>query len=84
MCIPVARQRLGKRIPAKHMHATIGSPLLGNDPVNTFPLKRVTTIRSPLLNNGAANKLHLHYRPCFPLGPCKVVISEANSEACSS
>jgi hypothetical protein len=26
-------------------------PLLGNDPVNTFPLKRVTTIGPPLLSN---------------------------------
>jgi hypothetical protein len=30
-------------------------PLLGNDPVKTFPLKRVTTIGRPLLGNVSAN-----------------------------
>jgi hypothetical protein len=34
-CIPIARQRLGKHIPAKRTHATEGRPLLGNGPVNT-------------------------------------------------
>jgi hypothetical protein len=34
-CIPIARQRLGKHIPAKHTRATEGRPLLGNGPVNT-------------------------------------------------
>jgi hypothetical protein len=32
MCIPIARQRLGKHIPAKRTHATGGRPLLGNGP----------------------------------------------------
>jgi hypothetical protein len=30
MCIPISRQRLGKRIPATHVHATIGLILLSN------------------------------------------------------
>jgi hypothetical protein len=77
--IPVARQRLCKRIPATHVHATIGSPSLGNGPVNTFPLKCVTTIGSPCLCNGALKELRQKYSLCFPLGPCKVVIREANS-----
>jgi hypothetical protein len=34
-CIPIARQRLYKHVPAKQMHATEGHPLLGNGPVNT-------------------------------------------------
>jgi hypothetical protein len=33
-CIPIAKQRLGKHIPAKRTHATEGHPLLGNRPVN--------------------------------------------------
>jgi hypothetical protein len=33
-CIPFARQRLGKHIPAKGTHATIRRPLLGNGQVN--------------------------------------------------
>jgi hypothetical protein len=42
------------------------SPLLDNDPVNTLPLKRVTTIGHPLLGNG-----------CFFLGlPCRGVIKD--------
>jgi hypothetical protein len=79
--IAIARQRIGKRIPATHVHVTIENPLLSNSPVNTFPLKRVTKIGSPLLSNGAVNKLRQQYRLCFPLGPCKVVIREANSKA---
>jgi hypothetical protein len=82
--IPVARQRLGRRIPATHVDATIGSPLIGNGPLNTFPLKRVTTIGSQLLSNSAVNRLRQQYKLCFPLSPCKVVIREANSEAGSS
>jgi hypothetical protein len=35
MCIPIARQRVGKHIPATHAHATIGRLLLGNGAVNT-------------------------------------------------
>jgi hypothetical protein len=35
-CIPIARQRLGKHIPAKRTRAT-GRPLLGNGPVDTPP-----------------------------------------------
>jgi hypothetical protein len=34
-CIPIARQRLGKHIPATQEQATIGYPLLCNRPVNT-------------------------------------------------
>jgi hypothetical protein len=60
-CIPVARQWLGKWIPATHVHATIECPLLCNGSVNTFPLKRVT-IGSPLLSNGAVTKLRQPYR----------------------
>jgi hypothetical protein len=41
----------------QHVHATIGSPFLDTDAVNTFPLKLVTTIEIPLLNNGAVNRL---------------------------
>jgi hypothetical protein len=78
--IPIARQWLGKRIPATQVHAIIGSTLLGNGQVNTFPLKRVT-IGSLLLSNGAVNRLRQQYRLCFPLGSCEVVIREANSEA---
>jgi hypothetical protein len=37
VCIPIARQQLGKHIPAKRMHATEGHPLLCNRPVNTPP-----------------------------------------------
>jgi hypothetical protein len=48
-CIAVDRQRLGKRIPATHMHAIIEIPFLGNGLLNTFPLKLVTTAGSPLL-----------------------------------
>jgi hypothetical protein len=66
------------------VHLTIGSPSLGNDPVNTFPLKRVTTVGRPFLSNGAVNKLSQKYRLCFPFGPCKVVTREANSEGGSS
>jgi hypothetical protein len=33
-CIPIARQRLSKHIPAKRTHVTEGRPLLGNGPVN--------------------------------------------------
>jgi hypothetical protein len=33
-CITIARQRVGKHIPAKHAHATIGRLLLGNGAVN--------------------------------------------------
>jgi hypothetical protein len=58
--------------------------LLGNGPVDTFPLKRVTVIGNSLLNNGSVNRLRQQYRLCFPLGPCKVVIREANSEADSN
>jgi hypothetical protein len=36
-CIPIARQRNGKHIPAKRMHATEGRPLLGNGLVKTPP-----------------------------------------------
>jgi hypothetical protein len=79
-CIPIPRQWLGERIPATHVHATIGSPLIDNSPVNTFPLKRVT-IGSPLLSNGVVNRLRQQYRLCSPLGKCKVVIREANTEA---
>jgi hypothetical protein len=60
-CILPVRQRLGKRIPATYVHTTVESPLLGNSPVNIFPLKRVT-IGSSLLNNGAVNKLRQLYR----------------------
>jgi hypothetical protein len=34
-CIPIARQRVAKHIPATHAHATIGRLLLGNGAVNT-------------------------------------------------
>jgi hypothetical protein len=34
-CIRIARKRVGRHIPATHMNATIGHPLLGNGPVNT-------------------------------------------------
>jgi hypothetical protein len=34
-CIPIARQRLGKHIPATNVHSKIGCPLLGNGVVNT-------------------------------------------------
>jgi hypothetical protein len=37
MCIPIAKQRFGKHIPAKRMRATERRPLLGNGPVNTPP-----------------------------------------------
>jgi hypothetical protein len=33
-CTPIARQRLGKRIPATHVHATIELLLLGNGAAN--------------------------------------------------
>jgi hypothetical protein len=66
-CISNTRQRLGKRIPATHVHATQGGPLLGNGPINTS-LKRVATIGSPLLSNGAVNKICQQYRLCFPFG----------------
>jgi hypothetical protein len=33
-CIPIARRRLGKYIPAKRTRATEGRPLLGNEQVN--------------------------------------------------
>jgi hypothetical protein len=33
MCMPIARQRLGKRIPAKRTHATEGRPLLGTEKI---------------------------------------------------
>jgi hypothetical protein len=36
-CIPIARQRLAKHIPAKRMRAAEGCPLLGNGPVSTSP-----------------------------------------------
>jgi hypothetical protein len=39
------------------------------------------TIGRLLLDNGAIKRLRQKYRLCFPLGPCKVVIREANSEA---
>jgi hypothetical protein len=35
------------------VHGIIESTLLGNELVKSFPLKCVTTIRSPLLSNGA-------------------------------
>jgi hypothetical protein len=35
--ILIARQRIGKHIPAKHTHVTEGRPLLGNGPVNPLP-----------------------------------------------
>jgi hypothetical protein len=35
ICIPITRQRLGKHIPAKRTHATIGRQLIVNGPVNT-------------------------------------------------
>jgi hypothetical protein len=35
--IPIARQRLGKHIPAKCAHATEGRPLLDNGPINMTP-----------------------------------------------
>jgi hypothetical protein len=35
-CMPIARQRLGKHIPATHEN-TIGHLLLGNGQVNTPP-----------------------------------------------
>jgi hypothetical protein len=34
-CILIARQRVGKHIPATLVHATIGHPLLGKEAVNT-------------------------------------------------
>jgi hypothetical protein len=37
MCISIARQQVGKQIPATHAHVTIGHPLLGNGPVNMPP-----------------------------------------------
>jgi hypothetical protein len=52
--MPVVGQQLDERL-ATHMHAAIGSSFLGNGPVNTFPLKHLTTIGSQLLSNGAAN-----------------------------
>jgi hypothetical protein len=36
-CIPIARQRLDKRIPATHAHVTIGHLLLSNGLLNTPP-----------------------------------------------
>jgi hypothetical protein len=33
-CIPIARQQVGKHIPATHEQATIGRLLLGNGAVN--------------------------------------------------
>jgi hypothetical protein len=33
-CIPIARQQVGKYIPATHEQATIGRLLLSNDAVN--------------------------------------------------
>jgi hypothetical protein len=36
-CTPIARQRLGKHIPAKRKSATEGRPLLGNRPLNMSP-----------------------------------------------
>jgi hypothetical protein len=33
-CISIARQRLGKHIPAKGTRATEGRPLVDNGPVN--------------------------------------------------
>jgi hypothetical protein len=59
-CITIARQRVGKHIPATQEHVKIGRLLLGN---------------------GAVNRLRQKYRLRFPLGPCKVVIGELNSEA---
>jgi hypothetical protein len=46
-CIPFARQRLGKCIPATHVYGTIGFLLLGNDSVNSF--KRTNNNRSVVL-----------------------------------
>jgi hypothetical protein len=40
-----------------------------------------TIIGRPLLGNGVVNRLRQQYRLGFLLGPCKVVIREANSEA---
>jgi hypothetical protein len=37
MCIPIARQRLGKHISVKCMRATEGRPLFGNRPINLPP-----------------------------------------------
>jgi hypothetical protein len=37
MHTPIARQRLGKHIPATHAHATMAHPLLSNGAVNTPP-----------------------------------------------
>jgi hypothetical protein len=34
-CISIAKQRLGKHIPAKRTRSKEGCPLLGNGPVNT-------------------------------------------------
>jgi hypothetical protein len=36
MCIPIARQRVGKHIPAAHAKATIEGCLLGDGAVNTL------------------------------------------------
>jgi hypothetical protein len=35
MCIPIARQRVCKDIPATHAHATIRHQLLGEGPIET-------------------------------------------------
>jgi hypothetical protein len=59
------------------------TPLLGNGPVKAFLLK-MTKIGNLFLSNCAVNKSHQKYKLCFPFGPCKVVIREANSEAKSS
>jgi hypothetical protein len=40
-----------------------------------------STIGSLLLGNCDVNRLRQQHGLCFPLGPCKVVIREANSEA---
>jgi hypothetical protein len=36
-CIPIAKQRLGRYIPAKSTRATEGRSLLSNGPVDTPP-----------------------------------------------
>jgi hypothetical protein len=58
-------------------------PVLGNDPVYTFPLKRVTTIGRPLIGSVLVNTPGEQQRTsvagkwmCFLRGPCRMFIGD--------
>jgi hypothetical protein len=39
----IARQRLGKRVPEVTLSTMEGCPLLGSEPLGTFPQQRIDT-----------------------------------------